>query len=229
MPSDTIRSRYRLRVQEVVRKTTELQTVRGQLEQSLQSLTQEVEALSSRLDTLAKVGQLFRALMDKLVMNHVRSIEGVVTEGLRTIFVDQDLTFEAEVSQRYNKIAIDFYIVQQDKKRSIRAHPLDAFGGGPTSVASLILKVLAMRRLNKWPMLALDESLAGVSDEYIDRTGLFLKELAAKTGFNILLVTHKPAFLDHADIGYSASEKVNTDGSRELQLSTKDRRNANGR
>jgi ABC-type transport system involved in cytochrome c biogenesis ATPase subunit len=156
--------------------------------------------------------------MDRLVLDHVRSIEGVVTEGLRTIFVDQDLTFEAEMSQRYNKVAIDFCFRQDNQLMPIKGHPLEAFGGGPASIASLILKVLAIRRLKKWPLLALDETLGAVSDEYIDQTGAFLQQLAEKTGIAILLVTHKPAFLDHATVRYRGTEIVDADGTRRLHL-----------
>lgn len=94
---------------------------------------------------------------------------------------------------------------------------MEAFGGGPASIISLILRVLAIRRLKKWPLLALDETLAAVSDDYVDQTGVFLRELSARTGIPILLVTHKPAFLDHAVNGYRGVEVVDG-GVRHLKL-----------
>lgn len=220
MHSDTIRSERRVALKRLSTKATELQTIRRQMRQDLDSRVKEVEALSRRVEVLSKVGELFRALMDKMVVDHVKSIEAVVTEGLRAIFVDQDLRFVAEVSTRYNKLAIDFFI----RQGSIQAPPLEAFGGGPSSIASLILKVLTMRRLHKWPLLALDETLGGVSSEYVDRTCMFLNELASKTGFSFLLVTHKLAFLDHASIAYWASEQMEGDGTRRLQLKREDKR-----
>lgn len=216
MPSDQVRSRHRLNA--LRDSAVALQTIRRQLAQEREAKSEDVEQLTRQLDILVKVGELFRGLMDMLVMSHVRSIEGVVTEGLRSIFDDQNLTFEAEIQSRYNKIAIDFYLRQDSKRVSVRAHPLEAFGGGPSSVASLILKVLAMTRLGKWPLLVLDETLAAVSDDYIDQTGVFLQGLASKTGFSILLVTHKPAFLEHADVAYRATEQVGLEGARHVQL-----------
>jgi len=218
MQSDALRAGHRLRVKALREQASGCQALRTQIQRELDLRTQEVDALSAKLDTLAKVGELFRALMDRLVLDHVKSIEGVVTEGLKTIFVDQDLSFEAEVSQRYNKIAIDFCLRQDNQRLPIKGHPMEAFGGGPTSIASLILKVLALRRLKKWPLLALDETLAAVSDEYIDQTGLFLRQLAMKTGISILLVTHKQSFLDHATVGYKGTEVVAEDGTRHLRL-----------
>jgi chromosome segregation ATPase len=218
MSGDSLRSEHRLRIRAVTKTATELQALRRNLQHEIDAKAKEVEALASKLDTLSKVGELFRALMDKLVLDHVHSIESVVSEGLKTIFIDYDLSFEAEISQRYHKVAIDFFIRQQDQKMSIRAHPLEAFGGGPSSIASLILRVLAMRRLKKWPLLVLDETLAAVSNEYIEQTSLFLKELSAKTSISILLITHKPSFTEHADVSYHVSTLSDEDGGRQLQL-----------
>lgn len=226
MQSDSVRAGHRLRVQALREKASGYQALRAQLQRELDLRTQEVEALSLKLDTLGKVGELFRALMDRLVMDHVKSIEGVITEGLQSIFVDLDLSFEASVTTRYNKIAIDFFLRQDNQRMPIKGHPLEAFGGGPSSIASLILKVLAIRRLKKWPLLALDETLAAVSDEYIDQTGMFLRQLAVKTGIQILLVTHKTSFLEHAVIGYRGTEIVADDGTRHLRLQQEPRAHA---
>jgi chromosome segregation ATPase len=221
MQVDSLRSGQRLRA--IRESATSLQVLRDQLHKELDTRHQEVESLTLRLDLLSKVGELFRALMDRLVLDHVRSIEQVVSEGLRTIFVDQDLSFEAEVSQRYNKIAIDFVIRQDNERVPVRGHPLESFGGGPASVASLILRVIALLRLKRWPFLALDETLAAVSDDYVDQTGLFLRKLAETTGISILLVTHKQAFLDHAVVAYRGTTVVGEDGSRHLRLQRESR------
>ena len=204
MHSDTLRSGHGLRLSAVSKTAIELQTLRRKLQQDLDARTREVEVLTVRLDQLSKVGELFRVLMDRLVMDHVRSIEGVVTEGFKAIFWDQKLTFEAETSYAYNKVSIDFYVRQEKGNRVIKAPPLEAFGGGCASIASLILRVLAMRRLNKWPLLVLDETLLAVSTQYVGLTSQFLRELAQKTGINILLVTHNTEFLEHANISYQA-------------------------
>jgi len=220
---DSLRSGQRLRVKALRESASGLQALRDQVRKDLGLRCQEVDALTCRIDALSKVGELFRVLMDMLVLDHVKSIEGVVTEGLRSIFTDQDLSFEAEISQRYNKVAIDFNIKQENDVLPVRGHPLDSFGGGPASIASLILRILALIRLKRWPLLALDETLAAVSDDYIDQTGIFLRKLAEETGITILLVTHKPAFLDHATIAYRGVEVQETDGVRHLRLQRENR------
>jgi hypothetical protein len=181
----------------------------------------EVRSLVVRIEVLMKVGELFRALMDALVVKQVRTVEAVVTEGLNTIFHDLGLAFEATVAPRYNKVAVDFYFRQgsQEDPLAIRGKPLDSFGGGPSAVADLVLRMLALLRLKKRPLLLLDESLGWVSDEYVGATGLFLQQLAESMKVSLLLVTHKQAFLDHADRAYRCSEVLSEqEGLRHLEL-----------
>ena len=199
---------WRKRVQNLNRSAARLQAVRDQLSNDLEVRHREVEGLAVRVERLTKVGELLRALMDKLVHSQVRSVETLITGGLRSIFFDQQLTFEAEIVQRYNRVHIDFFIRQErgGGRFVVRGRPLTNFGGGPATVASLVLRVLVLMKLQRTPLLLLDETLSAISTEYIDQTGLFLKKLAASTGTPILLVTHKHEFLDQATAAYSASE-----------------------
>lgn len=200
------------RVDSLKNASTRLLAVRDQVQTDLNRKQQEVEALSQRIELLLKVGELFRSLMDKMVYDQVKTIESIVTEGLQSIFHDQDLHFESDVSTKYNRIAIDFLIRQGDDEMAIRGKPLESFGGGPSSIASLVLRVLTLLRLKRFPILLLDETLAAVSDDYLDQAGAFLAKLAESSNMDILLVTHKQAFLEHAHKAYQGYE--DTDGER---------------
>ncbi len=186
------------------------QALREQVREELEARSREIDLLAVRADVLVKVGELFRALMDRLVMSHVRSVESVITEGLHSIFFDQTLTFEAEIATRYNRICVDFFIKQERSggRYVVRGRPLTNFGGGPATIASLVLRLLVLMKLKRAPILFLDETLSAISPEYIDQAGLFLKKLAASTGTPILLVTHKHEFIEQATVAYSASERV---------------------
>lgn len=210
---------WRKRVQDLNRTAVRLQAARDQISSDLEVRRLEVVALSSRIDRLALVGELLRALMDKLVLDQVKSVEEIVTEGLKTIFFDQGLRFEAEVAQKYNKVAIDFFFRQGTDATAVRGHPLESFGGGPSSIASLVLRLLSLLRLKRAPVILLDETLGAVNgDEYIDAAGQFLNKLATTTGIDILYVSQKAAFMDHADIAYQAGSEIHGDGSWSLNL-----------
>lgn len=208
------------RLKRVTDRVIRLQAIRDQTQEDLSDKKAEVRRLSDLVDKLTKTEELLRALMDAMVVDQVRAIEGVVTEGLQTIFHDQDLRLEAEIGTKYNKVSIDFYLRQgsPDDPLSIRGKPLESFGGGPASVSSLVLRVLAILRLKRYPILLLDEALGAVSDDYTEATGAFLRALAAKMGVPILMITHKPAFLDHSDVAYRSQEVEAEDGTRFLQM-----------
>lgn len=208
------------RIRALSNRSAQLVALRDRLSDELKSKQAEVQDLTGQIEKLSKVGELFRLLMDLLVDKQVRVVEGVVSEGLQSIFHDLNLSFEAEVGVRSNKVSVDFYMRQGAKDATVshRGRPLEAFGGGPSSVASLVLRILTVLRLKRYPVLVLDEALGAVSDEYTDQTGRFLASLSEKMGIDVLLVTHKQAFLEHADVAYRCEEVSEADGSRRLSV-----------
>lgn len=209
------------RVKSLNRRLHQASVLRDRLNEELVQKEIEVQNLDREVAKLTLVSELFRKLMDLMVDKQVRAVEDVVTEGLRSIFHDLGLSFEAEVGPKYNKIAVEFFIRQGSKEDPLspRGRPLDSFGGGPSSVASLILRVLTVLRMKRYPVLFLDETLAAVSVEYVDYTGRFLMSLAERLKIDILLVTHQQGFVDHATRAYRCSEEVFEDGaSRRLAL-----------
>jgi hypothetical protein len=169
---------------------------------------EEVKALDEKAERLAKVGELLRFLVDRLVSEQRKVVEGLVTEGLQAVFHDQGLAFEADVVQRASRVEIDIMLRRGGAGAvPIKGHPLDGFGGGPTSITSLLLRIIALQRMGRRSFLLLDESLAAVSDEYVDATGKLLQKVCQSMGLDVLLVTHKASFLDHADASYQAFEE----------------------
>ncbi len=202
------------RVRGVQTTRTRLTTLRDQIATDLAEKEREVLFLASEAEILAKVGELFKALLDQLIEKQVRVVEKIATEGLRTVFYDNVLSLEADVDPKYNKISVEFFLRKglKENPTSHRGKPLDSFGGGPSSFISLVLRILAVKKLKLWPVLILDESLGAVSDDYIDLTGQFIRAFAEKLGFDIILVTHKPSFTDHAHVAYRCSEETEEDG-----------------
>lgn len=191
----------------LTQRASRIQAVRDQAREELEARGKEIDRLAARIEILVKVGELFRALMDRLVMSHVRSIEAVITEGLKSIFFDQQLAFEAEIATRRDRICIDFFIRQERGRHVVRGRPMTNFGGGPATIASFVLRLLVLMKLKRAPMLFLDETLSAISPEYIEQTGLFLKKLSTSTGAPILLVTQQHAFIDAASHSYAGSEE----------------------
>lgn len=208
LPVDAVTASLGARVQAISEMATRTCALRDRLSDDLRLKEQEIVDLYAQAEKLAKVGELYRALMDKLVEQQKTVVEGLVTQGLRAIFLDQDMSFEADVVQRANRVEIDLFFKRGSGSFAVRDHPLEGFGGGTTSICSVILRILAMRRLGRFPLLVLDETLPAVSAEYVDHTGRFLQKLCASMGIDVLFVTHVPDFLAHADVAYEGHEEA---------------------
>jgi DNA repair exonuclease SbcCD ATPase subunit len=149
-------------------------------------------------------------------------IEQTVTAALAAIFNDSTMKFEIEMSTIGGKPAADWRVVScykipakagdEDVKLSaytVVASPEDAKGGGVTDVVSLALR-LALLELSRprpeGPVL-FDEPGKMVSQEYLPNLAAFLKQYAAKTGRQIIMVTHHDVLADVADTGYKVTQR----------------------
>lgn len=211
MQGDAVHAVVRLtdwqqRVRKLRTLSVQLATKRDRLTQVHKNLSEEIERLSEGIEKRLKTVELFHALMDKLVFDQVKAIESVVTEGLRSIFFDQALSFETDVGQSRGKVSIDLLVRRVYEKKEILGPSLDTFGGGVSSIAALVLRLLTLMRLKKFPILVLDETMSSVGDLYVENTGKFLARFSEEADIPILLVTHNPAFLDHAKTAYEGYE-----------------------
>lgn len=207
------------RLGEVVKRAAVLNTTFNVTKTYLAQKRDSLAKTQAGIEDTQKVEELLKALLDILVTRQVKVIEEVVTDGFRSIFFDQDLSFKTEISQKYGKISIDFFIEQKSRDGVIiRGAPLESFGGGPASIASLLLRVLALKKTKNYPLILLDESLAAVADVYIDNTASFLKTLSEEMDVPLLLITHKAAYVDHSSLAYSGEEVTDGFEGRHLKL-----------
>lgn len=208
------------RVKNILDRASRLSASRDALQGEQSQLQEQVGQLDNEVLEIQQTIELYKMLLDSEISGQTQNLSSIVSNGLQAIFQDQDIRFEADLTQKYNRVGIDLSFVSGDPERGgIKAHPLEAFGGGPTSVASLILRVLTLLRTKRAPILLLDETLAAVADQYIDVTGEFLSRLAETSGIDLLLVTHKQAFLDHANAAYQAEQSETTsEGTPPLKL-----------
>lgn len=194
-------------------QATRVKTLRDQLNLELGEKERELETLSSRLAVLSKVSELYLILLDRMVKGQVKTIDEVITHGFQTIFYDQDLRFETELSTKYNRVSAEFFIRDGDPANGgTRGSPLESYGGGPATIASLVLRILTILRLKRRKFLLLDETLSAVSDAYVENTSSFLKGLAETMGLDIFLVTQHQSYVDYAPTSYHADTKI--DGGR---------------
>ena len=127
-----------------------------------------------------------------------------MSQGLLTIFGEQ-LSFHLVPGVRAKTPVVDFVVRSHlADGTTVETDVLNARGGGLAAVVGFLLRlvILLLSRQRQDTVLFLDETFAHVSAEYVPNLIEFLKDLVAKTGVQIVLVTHDNSYEEAADIVY---------------------------
>lgn len=164
----------------------------------------EIAELSQVVDLHEKAAHVLAGIGEQRQDQAQKQIELLVTQGLQTIF-DDGLTFHLVPGVRAKTPVVDFVIRStMDDGSVVETDVMTARGGGLAATVGFLLRlvILLLSRQRQDTVLFLDETFAHVSAEYLPRLIEFLKDLVAKTGVQIVLVTHDESFLDAADTIY---------------------------
>lgn len=169
-----------------------------------QQITAEIAHLTDLVDLHEKAAHILTAIGEHRQDAAQRSIETLVTQGLRTIFGDE-LSFHLVPKVRAKIPVVDFVVRSVLHNGTVvETDVMDARGGGLAATVGFLLRLVILL-LNKHrgdTVMFLDETFAHVSAEYLPRLVEFLKEVVAKTGVQIVMVTHEDGFLEAADVTY---------------------------
>ncbi len=184
-----------------------VQTIRNSEQSKLEELETKIDSLTSSKDVLEKVSELLRRLIDQEVIDNAKTAEGLLTEGLKAIFDDLDLSAKASVDVQRGKVSVELLTVQTENDGTItEGLSTDAYGGSVTTVQSVLLRIVVLTRRGMRPLLLLDESLAAIAESYVPRVGEFLSVLSDRLGLDVLAVTHNPALIEQAKTAYRISK-----------------------
>lgn len=184
-------------------------TLRDSAYNSLSNLEDVICSLEGNFEVLDKVSELFRRLIDKEVIDNAKSAENLITEGLKAIFHNLDLSAKTNVTVQRGKVSVELLTVQTENDGTqTEGLSTDAYGGSVSTVQSVLLRIVVLTRRGMRPLLLLDESLAAVAESYVPRVGEFLSTLAERLGLDVLAVTHNPALIEQAKTAYRIA-KVN--------------------
>lgn len=185
-----------------------VQTIRNSEIKKQQEIHKLIDDLVIRQDVLEKVSELFRRLIDQEVVDNAKTAEGLLTEGLKAIFDDLDLSAKAQVDVQRGKVSVELLTVQTENDGSqTEGLSTDAYGGSVTTVQSVLLRIVVLTRRGMRPLLLLDESLAAIAESYVPRVGEFLSLLSDRLGLDVLAVTHNPALIEQAKTAYRINKK----------------------
>lgn len=158
-----------------------------------------------RTDLRMKESEIFKKWLEDMLEENIHSMESLVTAALAHVIHDQKLAFRIRQEQQYNRIAMKFGLEQDTDNGTVEGDPMNSFGGGAAVLISLVLRVAVMTRMKMGNLLLLDESMVALANAYVPNAAAFIRQLSEKTGINILMVTHNPAFLEYAHTAYEGT------------------------
>lgn len=173
------------------------------LESREKKLKQEIQEIDEETILLQKVSVFFRNLIDQEVLETVKLFDEMQTEGLRTIFYDQDLSVESKVDIQRGKVSVEFDVVhKKENGHVIKGSSLNQFGGAVLAVQSFILRVLLSRKNGLRNFFVFDETFPSFDGNYAGKFAEFINYLSEKMNLDVLLVTHDPKMYQHAKKKY---------------------------
>lgn len=178
------------------------------LEKQLMDKQNDLDQTRQNLATWEQVQVLFTKVSEFAREQLKTRIEETVTAALLAVF-GEGYTFRIHMRQLGNQPAAEWQVVSQYGDVEVAASPEDARGGGITDVVSLALRLAMLEILKPRPEgpVIFDEPAKMVSAEYAGNLAYFLKQYAAKTGRQVILVTHNPQLADAADKSYLVTQK----------------------
>lgn len=160
-----------------------------------EELKKELETLAVEVDLTGKTEELLQSISSKVMGRSVKTIDDLVTSGLRLVFDDLNLTFKAEVEKFRGKTAVKFNLAENGREAPLTT----SYGGGPLALIGVLLRIATILILDKRRILILDETLAHLSRQYVPRASSLLRNICDELDFTILMVSHEPEFARHAD------------------------------
>lgn len=188
---------------DLLSSSTRVESLRDAAVKRLTEVEDQIVELEAEEAILNRVADLFRFMIDQEVIENAKTAQDLLTEGLRAVFDDLDLSVRADVAVKAGKVSVDLVTIQeQDDGTLTEGSPTDAYGGSVATVQSVLLRIVVLSRRGLRPFLLLDESLGAVAEHYVPRVGHFLNLLSDRMGLDVLAVSHNPVMVEASHQAY---------------------------
>lgn len=186
------------------------------LKNQLAAKETELEQAKTDIVTWEQVQVLFTKVGEYAREQLKSRIEETVTAALLAVFGD-GFEFRINMRQLGGQPAAEWQVISRYGDTEVAASPEESRGGGIVDICSLALRLamLELVRPRAEGPVILDEPAKMVSAEYAENLAGFLKQYAARTGRQILMVTHNSTLAEVADKSYLVTQK---DGESEVKL-----------
>ena len=187
-----------------------LERTKGRKEQlgaSLKATELRVGSLRRTLRNLEQAQTIIQTVAQQTQAELEYHVSELVTLALGAVFEEDPYAFKVEFIQRRGRTEADLLFLRGD----VTLDPLTASGGGAVDVAAFALRVALWRLQNPRSrnVLALDEPFKMIDRTRQPRAARLLKELSAKLGLQIIMVSHSPDLIEEADKVFTVTKRKN--------------------
>jgi len=189
------------------------------LEKRTTDLELEINKLADDTLTVEKAVWLLQQYADFQQKEVIEKVEGIVTDGIRTVFQNDSLDFrlyysETKSGTKKKAPEITMAIFYDYNGERVKGDIKESFGGGLSVVVATLLRIVIVMFMSAKvrPILFLDEPIKDLSPEYPeqdtlasqyrDRMASFLKGITETTGIQVVMVTHEPNYAEVSDVDY---------------------------
>jgi len=184
----------------------QLMFFREKLASEVAQLIDQREEASQLADIADKAKLILQTAAESLQNQLKDALESLCTSALNDVFPEKNLAFRVVFNKQKVGVSVDMFIEED----GVLYDPLESRGHGMADLLTFALRVsvLVLRpQLHK--ILLLDEPFTRISEEFRGRAISFLKDVADKTGIQIILVTHIPELTESADRVFHVAMKDN--------------------
>ena len=167
---------------------------RDRVIQDLATARAEKEQAEIRHDYATKARVVIQRVAQKTQQKLEYHISNLVTLAEASVFPDP-YEFQVEFVQRRNRTECDLWFVKGEEKMD----GLKSVGGGVLDVASFALRCAFWSLKKTRPVIILDEPFRFVSVDLQLKCPEMLKAISQKLGIQVIMVSHLPRIIGHAD------------------------------
>ncbi len=196
---DEIAGRLQTRLEQISQELARHEGAREAVAATLVEAEARVAATGDEAEILRTVLDLLQGMEQVWQRKFQKSTETIVSEGLSHVF-GGELRLKIEPSTKADMSAVEFVLIKNGQEEDVMAGQ----GGGYIGIIAFLLRallIMASRPLLRL-VLILDEPFAHVSPDYRQPLAEMAAALIDRLGFQLLMVTQEPEYVDAADVAY---------------------------
>lgn len=182
------------------RNKGETDNIRRSLVECRHKLKEQKESLVLYEKAQIIIQQVARLTQSKLEY-HISELVSLVLESV----FDDPYKMELKFELKRGKSEAELFF----SKNNQQTDPMSSSGGGVVDIASFALRVClwSLQQPKSRNVIIMDEPFKHLSKDLREKAGEMLQEISKKLCIQIIMVTHDPALVEHADKVFKVEKK----------------------